>query len=116
MEKAYICCPPDLVDDCQRLMADDFFKAFIDESRLKAFLILMERGELTVNEVAGRMDISQSNVSRHLSFLKKAGVTLSRKNGRETYYRVNYENLAGRLRSILSIIRECCPPGKEKTQ
>lgn len=105
-----VCCPPDLVDECGRFMKDDFFRAFIDESRLKVFLTLMEHGEITVNDVAAQMEISQSNVSRHLAFLKNAGVAVSRKEGRETYYRIDYEHVAHKLQSILSIVRVCCPP------
>lgn len=109
-----VCCPPDLVTECRSFLEDDLFKAFIDESRLKIFLLLMEKGEMTVNDVALDMPISQSNVSRHLGFLKRAGVATSRREGRETYYRLNYENLAHRLQSILSIVRICCPPKQEK--
>ena len=109
-----LCCPPDLVNECQSLMEDGFFKAFIDESRLKIFLLLMENGELTVNDVSGRMEINQSNVSRHLAFLRRAGIAFSRKDGREIYYRLNYENLAHRLQSILSIVHWCCEPNIEE--
>lgn len=116
MEMTTICCPPDLVNGCGKLMEDNFFKAFIDESRLKIFLILMERGEMTVNEVSGQITINQSNVSRHLTFLKRVGLALTRKEGRKTYYRINYQSLAHRLQSILSIVRACCPPEEEKRQ
>ncbi|MFQ6674416.1 MAG: ArsR/SmtB family transcription factor, partial [Fidelibacterota bacterium] len=79
-----VCCSPDLVDECRSVLEEDFFRAFIDESRLKIFLILMEKGELTVSGVSGEIDIDQSNVSRHLAFLKRAGVAVSNRNGRET--------------------------------
>ena len=114
METLVLCCPPDLVNECQSLMEDGFFKAFIDESRLKIFLLLMENGELTVNDVSGRMEINQSNVSRHLAFLRRVEIALSRKDGREIYYRLNYENLAHRLQSILSIVHRCCEPKIEE--
>jgi len=114
MEMMALCCPPDLVNECQGFMEDEFFKAFIDESRLKVFLLLMEKGEMTVNEVSDQMEINQSNVSRHLAFLKRAGVALCRRDGRETYYRINYKNLAHRLKSILLIVNQCCEPETEE--
>jgi len=108
------CCPPDLVSKCHGLLEDEFFNAFIDESRVNVFLLLMEFGEMSVNDVSSRMKINQSNVSRHLTFLKRADIAKSRKEGREAYYRINYENLARRLQSILSIVHVCCGPGMEK--
>jgi len=108
------CCPPDLVHDCRTFLSDDFFAAFTDESRLRVFLILMEHGEMTVNQVADRMDIAQSNVSRHLAMLKRAGVAQSRKDGRETYYQINYQNISQRLQSILNIVQQCCPVAEEE--
>ena len=105
-------CRPELVDQCRGFLEDDFFKAFVDESRLKIFLVLMEKGEMTVNDVSRDMEINQSNVSRHLAYLKRAGVAISKRNGRETSYRIDYENVAERLQSILTIVRECCSPVK----
>jgi len=105
----FICCPPELVKKCREFLEDDFFNAFTDESRLNVFLFLMEKGEMTVNQVSELMNINQSNVSRHLSMLKKSGVAESKRNGRETYYKINYQNIAYRLQSIVNIIKQCCP-------
>lgn len=98
----------ELVNKCQSLLEDDFFKAFTDQSRLQVFFILMENGELTVNQVSNLMNINQSNVSRHLTILKQVGITISRRNGRETYYTIDYQNIANRLRLMTNIIDQCC--------
>lgn len=103
-----ICCPPELVNKCRGFLEDDFFNAFTDESRLNVFLFLMEKGEMSVNQVSELMNINQSNVSRHLSMLKKSGVAESKRNGRETYYKIDYQNIAYRLQSIVNIIKQCC--------
>ncbi|MFQ6608636.1 MAG: ArsR/SmtB family transcription factor [Fidelibacterota bacterium] len=109
-----VCCPPELVQECRSFLSDNFFRAFTDESRLGVFLVLMENGEMTVNQVAEQMDINQSNVSRHLTLLKQAGVTQARKSGREIYYQIDYQNIAQRLQSILSIVQQCCPTTPEE--
>ena len=73
----------------------------------------MEYGKMTVNEVADRMEINQSNVSRHLNLLKRAGVAQNKKRGRETFYSLNFENINYRLGAILGIIGQCCDGDSE---
>lgn len=104
------CCSDELLDHCRTFLADDFFRAFIDESRQKILLLLLENGEMSVNAVAERMDITQPNVSRHLDMLKRAGVAVNRRQGREVYYRPHYDNIVHRLQSLGNTIKQCCPP------
>jgi len=44
--------------------------------------------ELTVSEIAVEIDTSMQNTSQHLRLMKNKGVLLSRRDGREIYYRV----------------------------
>lgn len=103
------CCSPELLDQCQSFMEGEFFKAFTDDSRQRILLLLLENGEMTVNGVTARMQINQSNVSRHLALLRRAGVTLSERRGKKTYYKPNYENIAYRLDALVNVINQCCP-------
>ena len=44
--------------------------------------------ELTVSEISEEIDTSMQNTSQHLRLMKNKGVLLSRRDGREIYYRI----------------------------
>ncbi len=44
--------------------------------------------ELTVSEIAKRIDTSMQNTSQHLRLMKDKGVLQFRRDGREIYYRI----------------------------
>jgi ArsR family transcriptional regulator, lead/cadmium/zinc/bismuth-responsive transcriptional repressor len=44
--------------------------------------------ELTVSEIAEEITASMQNTSQHLRLMKNKGVLLSRRDGREIYYRI----------------------------
>lgn len=48
---------------------------------------LCER-ELSVSEIAAMLDSSLQNTSQHLNLMKDKGVLVSRREGREIYYRI----------------------------
>jgi ArsR family transcriptional regulator, virulence genes transcriptional regulator len=66
----------------------DFCKTLADTSRL---LIIMElaRGEVSVNELAKRLSLQQSNVSKHLSLMRDHGLVNSRRDGVTIYYSIS---------------------------
>ncbi len=102
------CCDGKLLKKCRSLLGENLFKAFNDESRQQIFLILLSSGEMTVNQVCEKVQINQSNVSRHLKLLKESGVAESRKEGREIYYRLKFSNLKQYLNNLMGIINKCC--------
>ena len=57
--------------------------------------------ELTVSEIAQEIEASMQNTSQHLRLMKDKGVLLSRRDGREIYYRIADTNF-GRTCPILS--------------
>lgn len=61
------------------------FKALSDETRLR-ILSLMKEGEICVCDIAGTLNMTQPNISFHLSMLKEAGLIKDRKNGRWVHY------------------------------
>lgn len=67
-------------------------RALADGTRLKIVGILRE-GELYAQEVVGRLGISQSAVSRHLSMLEAAGIVRVRPANGMKYYAVNAPRL-----------------------
>ncbi|MBS4538987.1 winged helix-turn-helix transcriptional regulator [Clostridium sp. D2Q-11] len=68
----------------------DIFKALGDENRLR-ILNLLIKADLCVCEIEVILDMSQSNVSRHLSKLKKTGIISSSKDAQWVHYKVSNE-------------------------
>lgn len=64
---------------------DRVFRAFADETRLR-ILHLLSKGELCVCDLMSVLDAPQSKVSRHLGYLKRAGLVLDRREGQWRHY------------------------------
>ena len=67
---------------------NQIFKALSEESRLRIFSILFQ-GELCSCEIEDVLKLTQSNVSRHLTILKNAGILKSYKNAQWTHYSIS---------------------------
>jgi ArsR family transcriptional regulator len=63
------------------------FKGLADQNRLRILNLLLH-GELCVCDVQYVLGSSQPNVSRHLTYLKNAGLVLDRREGTRIYYRL----------------------------
>ncbi len=63
------------------------FKALSDETRLR-ILALLSNGELCVCDLMAALDLPQSTVSRHLAYLRNAGLIDDRRNGVWMFYRL----------------------------
>jgi ArsR family transcriptional regulator, arsenate/arsenite/antimonite-responsive transcriptional repressor len=64
---------------------DLMFKALADETRLR-ILHLLTRGERCVCHIHDTLKLPQSKVSRHLAYLKAAGLIQDRKEGLWRHY------------------------------
>ena len=64
-----------------------YFKGLADNSRLRIMNLLMH-GELCGCDIQYVLEASQPNVSRHLSYLKNAGLVEDRRDGYRIYYRL----------------------------
>ena len=67
---------------------EELFKALSENSRLR-ILSLLTSGELCVCEIEACLDLTQSNISRHLTVLKNCGILDSYKNAQWVYYKVS---------------------------
>lgn len=72
------------------------FKALSDETRLR-ILLLLKKGELCVCDIAETLEMTQPNISFHLSMLKEAGLIKDRKDGRWTYYSLDESDMFTRF-------------------
>jgi len=59
-----------------------------DPSRRKIYEFLATQGEKPVAEITKMLGLRQPTVSYHLKEMKKEGLLISRKQGREVYYSV----------------------------
>lgn len=64
---------------------DRMFRAFSDRTRLR-ILHLLRRGELCVCDLVDVLGVPQPKASRHLAYLRKAGLVVARKQGLWSYY------------------------------
>jgi len=65
----------------------DVCKTLANPKRLQ-ILALLGRGEMSVGELAGVLDLPLSNVSQHLAHLRARGLVASRKAGQTVHYRL----------------------------
>src|ERR1051326_2724295 len=63
-------------------------RALADPTRLR-ITALMEKAELSVNELQEITRMGQSRISTHLGLLQEAGLLQSRREGKRTFYRLN---------------------------
>lgn len=68
-------------------MLEAFFKGLADISRLRILNLLLY-GELCGCDIQYVLEATQSNVSRHLTYLKNSGLVLDRRAGYRVYYRL----------------------------
>ena len=59
---------------------DTMFRAFSDRTRLR-ILHMLRDGELCVCDIVDVLGVPQPKASRHLSYLRKAGLVEARKDG-----------------------------------
>ena len=64
-------------------------KALGDETRLRIVNLLARRGEMCVCDVEAVLEISQSKASRHLAYLRNAGIVDDRRDRTWVYYRLS---------------------------
>ena len=68
--------------------AELFFSALADQTRLR-LLNLMRDGEVCVCFFAETLGTNNPKISRHLSYLKRAGLVTGRRDGKWMHYRIN---------------------------
>ena len=66
---------------------DLLFRAFSDRTRLR-ILYMLRGGELCVCHIVDVLGVPQPKASRHLAYLRRAGLVLARKEGHWSYYRL----------------------------
>ena len=81
------------------------FRSLSDEARLRILNLLFESGELCVCDIESTLGFTQTKVSRHAGYLKRAGLIRDRKQGRWVLYSIG-EPKTEEQRTIIENVRE----------
>jgi ArsR family transcriptional regulator len=87
------------------------FKALADETRLEILALLANHGELCVCDLQEVLGIIQSKTSRHLQYLKHAGLLTDRRAGLWVHYRIA-AGLDPERQAILAMLRRVLTNGR----
>jgi len=68
----------------------DIFNA-IAESQRRDILVYLAPRERAVGEIVERMSLGQPSVSKHLKVLRDVGLVHTRREGKQVFYRTNFE-------------------------
>ncbi|RYG68089.1 ArsR family transcriptional regulator [bacterium] len=73
---------------------DSLFKAIADPTRRAIYERIAREGAQTVHALTDQSGVSQPAVSKHLGILKRAGLIVDQRSGRETLYSAKPNALA----------------------
>lgn len=87
-------------------------KACADQTRLRLLHLLAQEGEVCVCHLVDVLGTNQPKVSRHLAYLKRAGLVSDRKDGLWVHYRLT-ESLNQHAVRLLECLNACCAEAPE---
>lgn len=67
------------------------FKSFSDDSRTRIIHLLYKKEELCITDLEMILDFTQTKTSRHITYLKNAGLVSSRKHDQWVFYSIKEE-------------------------
>lgn len=93
----------------ESVLVSELFKQVSDATRLRIFWLLCHCEEC-VSNISAAMDMSDPAVSHHLKLLRKSGLIVSRRDGREIYYKLADTKQARLLhRACEEMFESACP-------
>lgn len=84
-------------------LEEEVFQVLANEKRLE-IIQLLRSGERNVSEMLTMLGLRQANLSQHLSLLKKTGLLVSVKKGREIYYRLSDTRIIESIDAVKSLL------------
>ena len=87
--------------------AVEALSALGQESRLRVFRLLIARGPegMAAGDIAEQLGVPANTMSSHLAVLSRAGLVVSRKQGRSVIYAVDLE---GTRKLLAFLVEDCC--------
>ncbi len=67
------------------------FKSFADDSRTRIIHLLYKKEELCITDLESILDFTQTKTSRHITYLKNAGMVTARKHDQWVFYSIKEE-------------------------
>ena len=84
----------------------DLFKVFGDPTRIRLLVVLLEREELSVSDLADALDMTQSAISHQLRTLKQNKLVKARRDGKQVYYSLDDEHVRSIIEAGLEHVEE----------
>ena len=84
-------------------LGSQIFKACADESRLRILFLIYENQEMCIADLEKILDFTQAKTSRHLIYLKNAGILSHRRFNHWVFYQVKdeVEDIIGQIFQFL---------------
>jgi DNA-binding transcriptional ArsR family regulator len=86
----------------------EFLKALTSPTRQRIMLLFAHGAELSVGEVADQAGIGQSTASEQLAILRRAGIVMSRRDGKIVLYRSDRDGALDVLADLQTYLQTCC--------
>lgn len=83
----------------------ELFKVFGDSTRIRILLALY-KGEMSVNEIANELNMSQSAISHQLKNLKFSKLIKNRRAGKTIYYSLDDDHVYNIIKQGLEHVNE----------
>ena len=86
-------------------IGSQLMKAMGEETRLRILNLLMQQGAMTTSDLEFILDYTQTKTSRHITYLKNAGILLARKKDQWVLYSIK-EEVIDIISQILSFVEK----------
>lgn len=83
----------------------DLFRLLGDPTRLRIVLVCLD-APIAVNDIASKLDLSNSLVSHHLRLLRAARIVKADRHGKQVFYAAADQHISGVLAYMLEHIAE----------
>ena len=80
-------------------------KVFSNPIRLEILNLLRDK-EMSVTELIHTSKLSQANISQHLSIMKSKGIVVSKRNGKNIYYKLSNPKIVKAFDIIRDVLTE----------
>lgn len=99
------------IDRALDCLDHDFLKALTEPARIEILKLLVTHGGCDIGTLAEKMPQDRSVISRHLSYMQRAGLLKATKQGRHVTYTVDGDGLVEKVDQMAGAIRRCVELG-----
>jgi ArsR family transcriptional regulator len=84
---------------------ESMFRGFADRTRLRILHLLRRQGEMCVGDLVATLRVPQPRASRHLAYLRRAGLVDVRRDGQWKHYSLSPSRTAAQRALVASLDR-----------